>query len=122
MAEHYNAVSLQLFNPHVFWFCCCGRGVRPISPFCVGQVKFQATGNKKAEIAIRPIGIPRDLHRPLPYLAILMELGNEPKYQENRSKIKATASEPVDGGEFEELTGKLITTVTDIISKTTKER
>ena len=68
-----------------------------------GQVKFKVAGDKKAEAAIRPIGIPRDLSHPLPYLAILMELGNESNYQENHSKIKSTPTPVTDGG-FEDLT------------------
>jgi hypothetical protein len=73
-----------------------------------GQVKFKVAGDKKAEAAIRPIGIPCDLSQPLPYLAILMELGNESNYQKNHSKIKSMAPKPVTDREFEELTGTWI--------------
>jgi hypothetical protein len=51
-----------------------------------GQVKFTTEG-KKAEFAIHPIGIPRDPEKPLAYLTLLMELGNDSKYQENHFKI-----------------------------------
>jgi hypothetical protein len=41
---------------------------------------------------MRPIGIPRDLEDPLPYIAMLMELGTEAEYQGTGSKIKCTPS------------------------------
>jgi hypothetical protein len=41
------------------------------------QVKNKTTGDPRAGDALRPIGIPNDLPEPLPYLAILMELGTE---------------------------------------------
>jgi hypothetical protein len=52
-----------------------------------GQVKFKDDRDKQAGFKIRPIGIPRDRHQPLPYLALLMELGNNSKYSESNSKI-----------------------------------
>ena len=66
------------------------------------QVKFKAAGDKKAELAIRPTVVPRDRRQPLPYLALLMELGSESEYQESSSKIRCTASEPLPDGKFEE--------------------
>src|SRR6266511_5294537 len=71
-----------------------------------GQVKFTTEGKKKAEFAIRPIGIPRDPVKPLPYLTLLMELGNNSKYQESNSKIKTVAPEPAVDGDFARLTAK----------------
>ncbi|KAK2464634.1 hypothetical protein APHAL10511_003327 [Amanita phalloides] len=67
------------------------------------QVKNKVAGDKKAELAIRPIGLPRNHHQPLPYLAMMMELGNESKYQDTHSKIKCEASEPPADGEFAKL-------------------
>jgi predicted aldo/keto reductase-like oxidoreductase len=67
------------------------------------QVKFRTTGDKKAEAAIRPIGVLRDRHQPLPYLAVLMELGTESHYKETNSKIKYATSEPPADGDFEDL-------------------
>lgn len=64
------------------------------------QIKYKAKGDKKAEAAIRPIGAPRDRHQPLPYLAVLMELGTESRYQDNKSKIKYATSKPHADGEF----------------------
>ena len=66
------------------------------------QVKFKAACDKKAELAIRPTVVPRDRRQPLPYLALLMELGSESEYQESSSKIRCTASEPLPDGKFEE--------------------
>ena len=69
----------------------------------VGQIKFKVARDKKAEAAICPIGVPRDCQQPLPYLAILMELGNESRYKETNSKIKCATSDPPVDGEFENL-------------------
>ena len=66
----------------------------------VGQVKYKVAGDKKAEPAIRPLGIARDLQQPLPYLALLMELGNESRYKKTRSKAKTAVSEPLTPGLF----------------------
>ena len=60
------------------------------------QIKNRAAGDTQAELAIRPIGVPRDR---LPYLAILMELGCESRFKENRSKIKYKVS-PLDDGKL----------------------
>ena len=54
-----------------------------------GQVKFKTAGVSKAESAIWPIGIPRDVEEPLPYLILLIGLGNETNYQETRLKLKS---------------------------------
>ncbi|KAK2463806.1 hypothetical protein APHAL10511_004111 [Amanita phalloides] len=54
----------------------------------IGQVKNKVAGDKKAELAIRPIGLLRNRLQPLPYLAILMELGNESEHQATGSKNK----------------------------------
>lgn len=74
----------------------------------VVQVKFKIEGATKAESdAIRPLGVNRDLSNPLPYLALLMELGNEQTYQKTNSKnrkMKSTPSEPLADGKFRNLT------------------
>jgi hypothetical protein len=57
---------------------------------CVVQVKFKGEADT---VEMRPLGIPSDLDRPLPYLAILMELGTETLHRTTRSKIKVTPSE-----------------------------
>ncbi|KIM86830.1 hypothetical protein PILCRDRAFT_4708 [Piloderma croceum F 1598] len=61
-----------------------------------GQVKFKSKADTTAEQAIRPIGLPRDLSGPLPYLALLFELGNESFHGRgaNSSRIKVTIPEP----------------------------
>ena len=75
-----------------------------------GQVKFKVASDPQAETLIRPFGIPRDPHHPLPYLALLMELGNESNYK-GYSKIKATPSGSTADGKFLELTTALATAV-----------
>jgi hypothetical protein len=52
----------------------------------VCQVKYRTVGDKRAGDALRPIGIPRDLDQPLPYLALLLELGSTATYQETTLK------------------------------------
>lgn len=69
-----------------------------------GQVKFKTTGDGKAESAIWPLGIPRYVED-LPYLALLMELGNESNYQETRLKLESmTPGSPLIPGIFQCLT------------------
>ena len=63
----------------------------------LAQIKNKAAGDTQAELAIRPIGVPSDR---LPYLAILMELGCESCFKENRSKIKYKVSGPLDDGKL----------------------
>ena len=75
------------------------------------QVKYRDNADTKAELALRPIGIPRDLCRPLPYLALLMELGNESFHRETRSKIKSLVSKPPSSNEFRDLTEKWVDAV-----------
>ena len=76
-----------------------------------GQVKFKVSGEPQAESRIQP-GIPRDPRDPLPYLALLMELGSEAEYQ-GHGKIKATPSEPTSPDKFP----KLITTLASAAEK-----
>jgi len=73
-----------------------------------GQVKFKLSGEPKAESRIQPLGIPRDPRNPLPYLALLMELGSESEYQ-GHGKIKTTPSKPTSPNKFPELTTTLAT-------------
>jgi hypothetical protein len=72
------------------------------------QVKFKFSGDPQAETLIRPFGIPRDPDQPLPYLALLMELGSESNYK-GLSKIKPTPSGTTADGEFSKLTTVLAT-------------
>ncbi|KAF8515975.1 hypothetical protein BU17DRAFT_76734 [Hysterangium stoloniferum] len=88
----------------------------------VVQVKFKAAGDKKASSKMRPLGIPRDLHQPLPYLALLMELGNESNYRENHSKIISMACKPVVDSEFEELFSHFAAAVKTLHSHRNQER
>jgi hypothetical protein len=68
----------------------------------VFQIKYKEAADTMAETDMRPVGIPRDLDRPLPYLAMLMELGTETSHQGIRSKIKCTPSE-VPSEQFQQL-------------------
>ncbi len=63
-----------------------------------GQVKFKSKADTTAEQAIRPIGLPRSLSGPLPYLAMLFELGNDSNHGATKSKIKVTT--PTTKDEF----------------------
>ena len=74
-----------------------------------GQVKFKVSGEPRAESRIQPLGIPRDPRDPLPYLALLMELGSEANYRGNGKKIKATPSEQPTTDKFPKLTTTLAT-------------
>jgi hypothetical protein len=66
-----------------------------------GQVKFKSKADTAAEQAIRPIGLPRDPSEPLPYLALLFELGSESEHRAIKSKIKVTT--PTSTTTFQEL-------------------
>jgi len=69
-----------------------------------GQVKYKNKADTTAEQAIRPIGLPRDLSEPLPYLALLLELGNESHHGATHSRIKVTIPEATKKDEFQRLT------------------
>lgn len=64
------------------------------------QVKYKNKTDLNAGRVLRPIGIPRNIHRPLPYIALLMELGSQSNYWTSRSKILVTASPLEDNGMF----------------------
>ena len=70
------------------------------------QVKFKNQADTTAEQAIRPIGLPRHHSRPLPYLALLLELGNESAHRTAHSKIKVTIPKHTANAknEFQKLT------------------
>jgi hypothetical protein len=61
------------------------------------QVKFDLAGDPQAESRIRPFGIPCDPHHPLPYLALLMELGNESNYQGHSKESSQRHPDPLLG-------------------------
>jgi hypothetical protein len=66
-----------------------------------GQVKFKSKADTAAEQVIRPTGLPRDPSEPLPYLALLFELGNDSDHGATESKIKVTT--PTSTTTFQEL-------------------
>ena len=78
----------------------------PIDPSLLSviviQIKFKHDGDLNAELAISPLGGDRDLDEPLPYLAILMELGCEQSFKGSKKKIKYMASGELAAGEFRE--------------------
>ena len=67
------------------------------------QVKYKDNAATKAEQAIRPIGLPRDLTEPLPYLSLLLELGNDSYHRTPHSKIKVTIPEATEKDKFRRL-------------------
>ena len=74
----------------------------------VVQIKYKVNADTEAGRGLRPMGIPRNIHRPLPYIALLMELGNESNHQggtKSNPQIKVTASplKDEDGDGFESL-------------------
>ena len=69
----------------------------------VVQVKYKTKADTKAEPAIRPLGIHRDLSQPLPYIAILLELGNESRHQKTNTRFQVTTPPPLVNGKFEDL-------------------
>ena len=69
-----------------------------------GQVKYTNKADTTAEQAIRPIRLPRDLSEPLPYLVLLLELGNDSDHDATHSKIKVTIPEATKKDEFQRLT------------------
>jgi len=79
----------------------------------VVQVKYKTAGDLKAGKAIRPIGISCDRSEPLPYVALLLELGNESSYQECESKIQVIVSKPSDV-DFQTLTKNFSTAVENL--------
>jgi hypothetical protein len=69
----------------------------------VVQIKYKAKEDMKAGRALRPIGIPYNINRPLLYVALFMELGNESNHRETKSQIKVSASPLKDDGALESL-------------------
>jgi hypothetical protein len=80
----------------------------------VGQVKFKAEADTNAEEKIRPLGVHRNLRQPQPYLALLLELGNESEHKGISSKVKLTFPEPLEDGAFEKLVKEWYTAATKL--------
>ena len=78
-----------------------------------GQVKNKSKADTAAEQAIRPIGLPRDRSEPLPYLALLFELGNDSNHIATKSKIKVTTPTFTTG--FQELTDNWLAAERDLV-------
>ena len=80
----------------------------------VVQVKFKINADGKAGAALRPIGVPRDYYRPLPYLALLLELGNESRHKESNSKIEVKSQPAPAGATFQTLVDDYVTAEKDL--------
>jgi hypothetical protein len=74
----------------------------------VVQVKYKTQADTKAEAALRPIAIPRDTSHPLPYIAILMELGAESCHRSTGTRFQVKSPQPLVEGKFEDLWNKWI--------------
>jgi len=72
----------------------------------VAQIKLKATADMDARDVLRPVGILRDLNQPLPYLALLMELGNESRHQP--TSTKCTVPQVCSNNTFQTLTDNWI--------------
>jgi len=72
------------------------------------QVKNKSKSASPKERDLPPTGIPRDLDKPLPYLTCILELGNDSRHQDTKTKIKATVPEAPSPGRLRELTGDLL--------------
>ena len=76
--------------------------IENLSAFVV-QIKYKVNADTQAGRELRPIGISRNIHQPLPYLALLMELGTESNHQEAKSQILVNTSPMKDVVKFESL-------------------
>ena len=65
-----------------------------------GQVKLRIKCDKDAEQAVRPFGLARDIVAPLPYLALILELGDNSKYQKTRSNLEILVPEYTDAADL----------------------
>ena len=69
----------------------------------VFQIKNKSSSDTSALRLLRPVGLHRDRRRPLPYLAVAMELGNESNYQQTTGPVQVTPSAKGSKGAFEAL-------------------
>jgi len=69
----------------------------------VFQIKNKSSSDTSALRLLRPVGLHHDRRRPLPYLAVAMELGNKSNYQQNTGPIQVTPSAKGSKGAFEAL-------------------
>ena len=114
----FNQESIDFLIPVYFGSVAEGEVFDPSCLSAVaGQVKYKSEGSPKAGDAIGLFGASRHPSEPLPYLALLMELGNESKYQETKSRIKLNAADALVDGKFPELTQDLIDAVNKLKSQ-----
>ena len=69
----------------------------------VAQIKNQSQAATSEERTLPPIGIPRDLDLPLPYLTLVMELGNNSSFRDTGSQIMTTVPGPTSHGQLRKL-------------------
>jgi hypothetical protein len=111
----FNQTSLDLFIPYYTGSVTSDAIFDPAAlSGAVVQVKYRFGSDGNAELAPRPIGLPRDLHEALPYLALYLELGNESSYKATHSKIKVTAPEPTAHGQFQALINEWLVATTKL--------
>ncbi|TDL16897.1 hypothetical protein BD410DRAFT_886367 [Rickenella mellea] len=110
----YHGNLNESFNPKLF------SGVQ-------GQVKFRDNYDKIAERNIRPLGIPRpttprDLNKPmpLPYLALLMELGTDSKDSQANTPIHARVFPDVTQDDYKRFLTNLEIAQTGLKNATTQ--
>lgn len=75
----------------------------------VVQIKNKGQADTNAELCTQPIGVPRIAPQPLPYIAMLLEFGNNSCHRSTNSQIKITA--PKNLGPFSTLENGYISAV-----------
>jgi hypothetical protein len=75
----------------------------------VVQIKNKVQADTNAELGTQPIGVPRNAPQPLPYIAMLLELGNNSCHRSTNSQIKTTV--PKYLGPFSTLENEYISAV-----------
>ncbi len=88
----------------------------------VVQVKYKTNADTKTGPALQPIGIPHNISRPLPYLALLMELGTESHFQQTKDQIQLIPSPPLSDSGFKELHCAWVSAVDRLRDYRTKHR
>ena len=111
----FNQEALDLFIVTYSGSIASGENFGPkMLSAVVVQVKFKIKADGKAGAALRPIGIPRDYSRPLPYLALLLELGNESAHKETNSKIEVKSQPAPAGATFQTLVDSYVAAEKDL--------
>jgi len=75
----------------------------------VVQIKNKGQADTNAELGTQPIGVPRNAPQPLPYIAMLLEFGNNSCHRSTNSQIKITV--PTYPGPFSTVENEYILAV-----------